>query len=141
MDAVSWRSIVLVAILQATVALVALASSPAAAIAAAAVGALAVGRYFAVAGFASTLGSRAKEGVRFLATSAWALGMIALGAAVAAVAVKVRPALPWAVAAALVGPFGMSLMALVSGIAAVTSRRPAIGGPAFGKAGHSGGKQ
>lgn len=129
MDALSWRSILLVALLQAIVALAALASSPTAAIAAAAIGALAVGRYLAVAGFAATLGSDAKAVLRLLSSSAWAIGMMALAAAIAAVAVKARPALPWAVAAAVAGPLGMSAMALASGIGALFSNR----------AGHSGG--
>jgi hypothetical protein len=122
--AISWRSILLVASLQAALAIAALLSSPTAAIAAAAIGVLAVGRYFAVACFTATLGSDSKAGLRAFAGSAWAIGMLALAVAVAAVAVKARQALPWAALAAFAGPVGMSAMAFGTGIGALVSGRP-----------------
>jgi hypothetical protein len=130
MDTASLRNIVLVASLQAAVAITALASSLTAAIAAAVVGAVAVGRYIAVACFAATLGKDARAVLRVLTASAWILGLFALAAAIAAVALKARPALPWAVAAALTGPFGMSALALGEGLGALFSARE----------GHSGGR-
>jgi cobalamin synthase len=123
MDALSRRSLLIVASLQASIALTALLASPTAAVAAAAIGILAVGRYVAVACFAATLGSRAKAQVHILASSAWVLGMMALAVAVAAVALKAKPALPWAIAAALAGPFGMSALAFGTGLGAVVAGR------------------
>jgi hypothetical protein len=135
MDAVSWRSIAIVASLQAAVSLVALTSSQAASLAAATIGVLAIGRYFAVAAFAASLGSCSNRTVlRALAGSAWMLCMVALAVALAAVLVKFRSALPWAVAAAFAGPFGMSALAFGSGLRALISSRPAHNGAA-----HSGG--
>jgi cobalamin synthase len=130
MDALSRRSLLIVASLQASIALAASLSSPTAVITAAAIGVLAVGRYFAVACFAATLGSRAKALLHLLASSAWVFGMIALAAAVAVVALKARRALPWAVAATLAGPFGMSALAFGTGLGALVS----------GRAGRQGGK-
>ncbi len=119
----SARSILVVAFLQAATALAALSSSPTAALAAGAIGVLAVGRYVAVAYYASTLCSTARAGLRALSASAWMIGLAALLAGVAAVAVRARPALPWAVAAALAGPIGMSLLALGSGIGVLAAER------------------
>ncbi len=123
MDAMSRRSLLIVASLQVSIALTALLSSPTAALAATIVGLLAVGRYAAVAGFAATLGSDTKALLHLLATSAWVFGMLALTAAVAVVALKARPALPWAIAAALAGPFGMSALAFGTGLGALWSGR------------------
>ena len=123
MDALSRRSLLIVASLQASIALTALLSSPTAAIAATVVGLLAVGRYAAVACFAATLGSNTKALLHLLATSAWVFGMVALAAAVAVVALKARSAVPWAVAAALAGPFGMSALAFGTGLGALYSGR------------------
>jgi hypothetical protein len=130
MDALSARSLLIVASLQASVALTSLVSSRSAALAAGAIGILALGRYAAVAFFASTLGSVAKASLRVMAASAWFLGIAALVAAVAAVALRERAALPWAVAAAFAGPQGMSAMALGSGISAAA--RAASGGKSGG---------
>jgi hypothetical protein len=132
MNALSARSILVVAALQAATALAALASSPTAAIAAAAIGALAIGRYAAVALFASSLCPSAaarpspRALFRLLSASAWILGLAALLAGVAAVALRAPNALPWAVAAAFAGPLGMTALALGSGLAAVA-------GPAGGR--------
>jgi hypothetical protein len=125
MGSASGRSILIVASLQAAVVLAALASSPTAALAAAAIGLLAVGRFASVALFAATMGSGPKAGLRSFAGSAWALGLVALAAAIAAVAVKARPVLPWAIAAALAEPIGMSLLALGSGIGSLVLGRVA----------------
>ena len=130
MEAVSRPSILIVASLQAVVAAAALLSSPQSAAAAAAIGVLAVVRYVAMGYFAATLGSSTKALLHLLAISAWVFGMMALVAAVVVVALKARPALPWAVAAALAGPFGMSALAFGTGLGALFSGRP----------GHSGGK-
>ena len=138
MGSASGRSILIVAFLQAAVALASLASSPTAALAAGAIGLLAVGRFAAVALFAATMGPGPKAALRAFAGSAWLLGLIALAAAIAAVAVKERPLLPWAIAAALVEPIGMSLLALGSGLGSLALGRVAQRAPAEG-AGHSGG--
>jgi hypothetical protein len=114
-------SILTVAVLQGTVALAALSSSAAAAAAAAAIGILALGRYGAVSLFATAVCERKGGALRALAASGWLLGLLALGAAVAAVAVKARPALPWAAAAAFAGPIGISLLALGSGVGALAA--------------------
>jgi hypothetical protein len=124
MDATSGRSLLVVASLQAATALAALLASPTAALAAAAIGALALGRYAAVAFFASTLGPGSSQGLHVFAASAWVLGLLALLAAVAAVLARARPALPWAVAAALAGPIGMSALAFARGIGSLSSRPP-----------------
>jgi hypothetical protein len=121
MEATTGRSLLVVAFLQAATALTALLSSPTAALAATAIGALAVGRYAAVAYFAASMGPSSRAGVRAFAASAWVIGLAALLVAVAAVAVRARPALPWAVAAALVGPLGMSALALGAGIGSLAS--------------------
>jgi hypothetical protein len=115
------RSVVAVAAIQAAVALAALADSGAAAAAAAAVGILALVRYGAVSLFASSVCGRGGSAARLVAGSAWILGFLALGAAIAAVAVQARAALPWAAAAALAGPVGMSLAAFGSGIGALAA--------------------
>jgi hypothetical protein len=128
MDAVSIRSIAIVAGVQITIALVALANSPLAAVAAAAIGVLALMRYVAEAFFASTLDSSAKAGLRLFASSAWILGLIALGVALVAVAVKAKPALPWAAIAAIAGPFSLSIFALGTGIGRLASARPGHAG-------------
>jgi hypothetical protein len=99
-----------------------------AALAASAIGLLAVGRFSAVAFFAATMGPGPKSVLRAFAGSAWMIGLVALAAAIAAVAVRARPALPWAVAAAFAEPFGVSVLALASGIGAFVSGR--AGGPA-----------
>ena len=135
MDATSGRSLVVVASLQAATALGALLCSPIAAIAAAAIGVLAVGRYAAVAYFAATIGSRSRSGLHIAAASAWILGLFALLAAVAAVLVRARPALPWAIAAVFAGPVGMTIVALGTGIRQLTAR----GSGQRGGAAHSGG--
>jgi hypothetical protein len=114
-------SILTVAVLQGAVALLALSASPAAAAAAAAIGVLALGRYGAVSLFASSVCERRGGAWRLVAASAWALGLLALGAAVAAVAVKAPAALPWAAAAAFAGPVGMSVLALGSGLGALAA--------------------
>jgi hypothetical protein len=137
MDAISGRSLLVVASLQAATSLAALLSSPIAAAAAAAIGVLAVGRYAAVAFFAATMGRGSRSGLHVAAASAWILGLFALLAAVAAVMVRARPALPWAIAAAFAGPVGMSILALGTGIGSLVSRHPAQGGGAA----HSGGKK
>jgi hypothetical protein len=139
MDAVSNRSIATVACLQAATAIAALLFSPTAALAVAAIGALALGRYVAVALFARAIGSGGKALMRFLAVSAWVLGFAALLAAVAAVALKAKGSLPWAVAAAFAGPLGMSALAFGSGISALAASRPRLQRNAPGGAGHSGG--
>jgi hypothetical protein len=123
MDSVSGRSILIVASLQAAIALVALTSSPTAAIAAAAIGLLAVGRYAAIVLFTATLGSGPKSRFRALSGFAWALGFAALIVAVAVVALRARSSLPWAAAAAFVGPLGLSLLAFCSGIRALSAGR------------------
>jgi hypothetical protein len=125
MDSVSGRSILIVASLQAAIALVALTSSPTAAIAAAAIGLLAVGRYAAVAFFAATMGPGPESRLRVFAISAWMLGFVALAVAVAAVAMRARSVLPWAVAAAFAGPIGLSFLAFGSGIGALAAGRRA----------------
>jgi hypothetical protein len=125
MGSVSGRSILIVASLQAALALAALSSSPTAALATAAIGILAVARFSAVAFFASTMGPGPKAALRAFAGSAWAIGLVALAVAVAAVAVRSRPALPWAVAAALAEPIGLSALALASGIIALYAGRSA----------------
>jgi hypothetical protein len=138
MVSTSGRSVLLVAALQAAIGLAALASSPAAALAATAIGALAVGRYAALAFFAQSLGPGGRAPLRAFAVSAWILGLFALAAAVGAVAIKARPALPWAVAAALAGPLGMSILAMGTGIKALTASGAATGpasGPGRGPAG------
>jgi hypothetical protein len=127
MDSVSGRSVLLVASLQAAISIAALSSSPASAIAASAIGALALGRYLALALFARTVGAGAGLQARFLSASAWILGLAAMLAALAAVALRAKPALPWAVAAALAGPLGMSALALGSGVGAVAAGRRASG--------------
>jgi hypothetical protein len=121
MDPLSGRSILIVASLQAAIALAALASSPVAALAATAVGLLAVERYAAVAFFVATMGPGSKSRFRVFAGSAWLLGFVALAVAVAAVAVRARPALPWAAAAAFAGPIGLSALAFGSGIGALVA--------------------
>lgn len=134
MDASSSRCLKAVVAVQAAVALAALLGSPKAAIAAACVGLLATARYVALAAYASTLLSPAKARLRPFVGSAWMGGIVALGAAVAAVAVKARPALPWAVAAAVAGPLCMSLLAVGEGIGALASDRLArTGGNPGGK--------
>jgi hypothetical protein len=128
MDAVSIRSIAIVAGIQLTIALMALFCSPLAALAAGAIGVLALMRYVSEAFYASTLASSAKSALRLFAGSAWFLGLIALGVALVAIAIKAKPVLPWAVAAALAGPFGFSIFALGSGIVKLTSARPGHAG-------------
>jgi hypothetical protein len=120
-----------VAFLQAAIALTALTASRGAFVAASAIGVLAIARYGSLALFSSTLGSGAKSGLRILSVSSWLLGLMALGVALAAVAVKARPVLPWAAVAALAGPLGMSVLAFGTGL-----------GRLFGpRLGHSGGKR
>jgi hypothetical protein len=68
--------------------------------------------------FARAVGSGGKAWMRAIAASAWILGFAALLAAVAAVALRAKGVLPWAVAAAFAGPLGMSALALGSGIGA-----------------------
>ncbi len=133
MGSVSGRSILIVASLQAAVALAALGASPTAALAAGAIGLLAVGRFSALALFAATMGPGPDARLRLLAGSAWTVGLMALAAAVAAVAVRARPALPWAVAAAFAEPFGLFVAALVKGLGALAG-----GGAASA---HSGGRR
>jgi hypothetical protein len=123
MNVVSARSILVVAALQATVALAAMPASATAALAAAALGALALARYIALSAFVASMGP-SKALPRALAASAWILGLAALLAGIVAVALRARPALPWAVAAALVGPLGMSMLALGSGLGALVAERP-----------------
>ncbi len=137
MDALPARSLLIVAVLQASISLAALLSSRTASLVAAAIGLLALGRYAALVFFASTMGSPAKAPLRPFAGSAWVLGLLALVASIAAVALRVRPALPWAVAAAVAGPLGMSALALLAGLGVVGARRRP-GGPAAGVSGHAG---
>ena len=122
MDALSLRRLLAIALLQATVFFAALITSRTAALAAGVVGVLALGRYAAIACFASMMGYSTKAGLRALAASAWIFGLAALVAAIVAVAMRSKPSLPWAVAASFVGPLGMSALALGSGIAALASR-------------------
>jgi hypothetical protein len=124
MDSAIGKSLLVVVSLQTAIAVTALSSSPEAAIAAAAIGALAIARYGSVSFFAASLGTGDKLGLRTLAGSAWVIGLMALGAAIAAVAVKARPALPWAVAAAVAGPIGMSALAFGTGLGELASARP-----------------
>jgi hypothetical protein len=128
MDAVSIRSIAVVTAVQLAIALIALFSSPLAAIAAGAIGVLALMRYVSEALYASTLDSSAKSKLRLFAGSAWILGLIALGVALVAVALKAKPVLPWAIAAAIAGPFSFSIFALGSGIVKLASARPGHAG-------------
>jgi hypothetical protein len=123
MDALSLRRLLVVALLQAAVCLAALFASRTAALAAGVVGVLALGRYAAIACFASMMGHSSRAGLRALAASAWIFGLAALVAAMAAVALRSKPSLPWAVAASFVGPLGMSALALGSGIVALSSGR------------------
>ncbi len=122
MDALSFRRLLVIALLQVAVFLAALFTSRTAALAAGVLGVLALGRYAAIACFASMIGYSSKAGLRALVASAWIFGLAALIAAVAAVALRSKPSLPWAVAASFVGPLGMSALALGSGIAALASR-------------------
>jgi hypothetical protein len=131
MDSVIVKSMLVVASLQAATAITASQASREAFVAATAIGVLAFARYSSLAFYAVSMGPGAKGALRGFALFAWAIGLLALGAAIAAVAVKVRPALPWAAAAALVGPFGMSALALVTGLGR-------LAGPRLG---HSGGKR
>jgi hypothetical protein len=131
MDSAIVRSMLVVASLQAAISLTALSASPAASLAAAAIGLLAIARYGSVSLFAATLGKNGRSEFRALAASAWIIGLVALGAALAAVAVKARPELPWAIAAAVAGPVGLSALALVTGFGELAAVRP----------GHSGGKR
>jgi hypothetical protein len=117
--------------LQTAIAVTASWASREAFVAAAAVGILAIVRYASLSFYAATLGSAAKAALRLLAISAWAFGLLALGAALAAVAVKAKPVLPWAIAAALAGPIGMSILAFATGLGQ-------LAGPRLG---HSGGKR
>jgi len=110
-------------VLQGGLALIALLGSPEAAVVADAIGALAVGRYAAVSVFASSVCERGGRARQLVAASAWMLGLVALGVAIAAVAVKAKAQLPWAAAAAFVGPIGMSVLALGQGLGAL-----AVGG-------------
>jgi hypothetical protein len=129
MDQKSGRSILIIAALQAATTLAALASSPTASIAAAAIGLVAVGRYASIAFFTATMGPGPAARYRVFAASAWIIGFLALAVAVAAVALRMRAALPWAVAAAFAGPVGMSVLAFKSGLGAIaTGRRGAAGG-------------
>jgi len=128
MDPTSGRSLLVVAALQAMTALAALLSSTTAGIAAAAIGILAIGRYTAVAYFAATMAPGPRSGLRFVAASAWILGLLALLAAVAAVIARAKPALPWAIAAAFVGPLGMTFVALGTGIRQLAARNTVHGG-------------
>jgi|GEM_PF-1919553 len=124
MDRVPARGLVIVAAAQVAVALAALLySSLTAVAAAAAVGVLAVGRYLSLSLFAHTMAPGSDGRLRLIATSAWALGFIALLAAVAATAVRFRPALPWAVAAAFCGPIAISILALGAGVGALVGGR------------------
>ncbi len=141
MDALPARSLLIVAVLQASISLAALLSSRTASLVAAAIGLLALGRYAALAFFASTMGSPAKAPLRPFAGSAWVLGLLALVASIAAVALRVRPALPWAVAAAVAGPLGMSALALFRPGSALVGARRRPGGPAAGASGHAGAKR
>ncbi len=137
MDALSARSLLIVALLQASISLAALLSSRDAALVSAAIGVLAIGRYASLAFFASTMGRAAKSNLRVFAASGWILGFAALVAAIAAVALRVRPALPWAVAAAVAGPLGMSALALYSGVGALIGGSRRASGHS-GATGHSG---
>ena len=110
-----------VAALQAAVSLIALSSSPRAAAAAAAIGVLALGRYAALALYASSVCGRRAAAGRPLAASAWILSIMAVGAAIAAIGVKAPGLLPWAAAAAFAGPIGMSVLALGKGIRALAA--------------------
>ena len=123
MDSVSARGLIVVAAIQAAVAAAALVASPAAAIVAAAIGVLAIGRFFSLSLFARTMAPGSDRHLRLFATSAWVLGFVALLAAVAATAVRFRPALPWAAAAAFGGPVGLSALAFGSGIGALAAGR------------------
>src|SRR5512142_1688306 len=95
------KNVLLVATLQAVVAgaaaVLAGAAAGTAALASAAIGILAVGRYVAVASFAASLGRRGPAAA--LSLSAWILGFLALIVAIAAVAARAKPSLPWALAA------------------------------------------
>ena len=135
MDAISVRSIATVAGMQAAIALAALFCSPLAIAVALAIGLLALVRYISVVFFASTMGQSAPRWWRFLATSAWSLGFVALLVALVAVAIKAKEVLPWAVAAAFAGPFGLSVLAFGSGLGALAADRASI------KAGRAGGSQ
>lgn len=135
MDAISVRSIATVAGMQTAIALAALFCSPLATAVALAIGLLALMRYISVAFFASTMGQGSRRLPRFLASSAWALGFVALLIALVAVAIKAKALLPWAVAAAFAGPFGLSVLAFGSGLGALVADRASI------KAGRAGGSQ
>jgi hypothetical protein len=128
MDAVSIRSIAIVAGVQLTIALIALSCSPLAALAAGAIGVLALMRYISEVFYASTLGSRVKSALRLFAGSAWILGLVTLGVALVAVAIKAKSVLPWAIAATIAGPFSFSVFALGTGIVKLTSSRPGHAG-------------
>jgi hypothetical protein len=131
MESVSARGLIVVAAIQAAIAATALLASPAASAAAAAIGILAVGRYFSLSLFARAMAPGSDRRIKIFATSAWLVGFAALLAVVAAVAVRSKPALPWAVAAAFAGPVGMSAIAFASGLGTiVTNRRAARAGGA-----------
>jgi len=125
MDSVSARGLIAVAAIQAAISAAALLASPAAAVASLAIGVLVVGRYLALSLFARAMAPGTDPRLKVFATSAWVLGFAALLAAVAAVAVRYKPALPWAVAAAFAGPIGMSVIAFASGLGSIATVRRA----------------
>jgi hypothetical protein len=136
MDSVSVRGLIIVAAIQTAVAVAALlASSPPAAIIAVSIGLLAVGRYASIAFFAAAMAPGPAARFRFFAASAWIVGFLALVAAIAAVALRLREALPWAVAAAFAGPMAMSVLAFASGIGALAANSRASAGRGAPRAG------
>jgi hypothetical protein len=126
MDRKTGRSILIIVALQSVTALAALLSSPLASLAAAAIGLLAVARYASIAFFAASMGPGPAAKYHVFVASAWILCFLALVVALVAVALKARAVLPWAIAAAFIGPVGMSVQAFGSGLGAIaTGRRDA----------------
>jgi hypothetical protein len=109
--------------MQAGIVLAALFCSPLASVVALAIGLLAFVRYVSVAFFASTMGQCTHRWSRYLATSAWSLGFVALLVALVAVTIKDKEVLPWAIAAAFAGPFGLSVLAFGTGLGALAADR------------------
>jgi len=90
-------------------------ASPAAGLAASVVAAIALLRYASIAAFTSTLGPGAAAKTA-LAVGGWVVAMAAMAAAIVATARLARAALPWAAAAALVGPVELMVEAIAGGL-------------------------
>lgn len=135
MGTLRFRSIVLVAVVQAAVAVYASFISLTALVICLLIGMAALGRYLALAAFSSSMTRKNDQLLRIIYLSLWIFAFLALFAILAAVIIKAKALIPYAVSAAFVGPVSLSLLALGAGIAGFVANRPGA------RTGHSGGVQ